>query len=179
MGPTGSRIPVCAPGWWWIHRHILLIYYLHFDVYAYFITQERSKQRRQDANAMGQRGVRGQGKSRAWTADLSSQPGRCPPKSCWGSVPNLPSFTSRPVLQRRPTLGLTSDLHLKLLGLSSCLKAHVAGDTLLSPGPTWAGWGCVVQELAGRSVCHSTFPRTRTHPPYSVPPLSPPFLLPT
>ena len=157
----------------------MLIYYLHFDVYAYFITQERSKQRRQDANAMGQRGVRGQGKGRAWTADLSSQPGRCPPKSCWGSVPNLPSFTSRPVLQRRPTLGLTSDLHLKLLGLSSCLKAHVAGDTLLSPGPTWAGWGCVVQELAGRSVCHSTFPRTRTHPPYSVPPLSPPFLLPT
>ena len=35
MGPTGSRIPVCAPGWWWIHGHILLIYYLHFDVYVH------------------------------------------------------------------------------------------------------------------------------------------------
>lgn len=34
--------------------------------------------------------------------------------------------------------------------------------------------GCAVQLLVGRFACHSTSPRTWTHPPYSAPPLFPP-----
>lgn len=53
-----ARTPACARGQRWAHWHFVLIYYLHLDVHAYFITQARNRKARQEANMMGQ-GVKG------------------------------------------------------------------------------------------------------------------------
>ena len=95
-------------GRWWVHRHILLIYYLHFDVYAYFITQERSKWGRQEANAMGQRAVMGRGEGQGMGCRLVLRARKVPPQPADGDPPPI-----RPILPRgpscRPSLHLTPD----------------------------------------------------------------------
>lgn len=79
-------------GRWWVHRHILLIYYLHFDVYAYFITQERSKWGRQEANAMGQRAARGRGEGQGMGCRLVLRATKVPPNQLMGIHPQSAQF---------------------------------------------------------------------------------------
>lgn len=92
-------------GQWWVHRHILLIYYLHFDVYAYFITQERSKWGRQEANAMGQRAARGRGEGQGMGCRLVLNQEGAPQPADGDPPPICPIFPRGPSC--RPSLRLT------------------------------------------------------------------------
>lgn len=84
----------------WVHRHIVLIYYLLSYVYAYFITQARNRKAKQEANTMGQ-GVKGRrtGAGRSCQRDLQS--GRHP-QPADGGVSQSHMMLCPPVPQRGP-----------------------------------------------------------------------------